>query len=84
MDEQLWKRRFVIFTATRLTGVFVFVLGVLLGFTDVIQEGGMPLVGGLVALIGAIDMIFAPKLLKKHWEQEDRAAGRLKDGPTHR
>ena len=84
MDEELWKRRFMIFTFVRLTGVTVFVIGILLGLTDVFQTGGMPLIGGIVALTGAADMIFAPKLLKKHWENEDEAAGRTTggSGPT--
>jgi hypothetical protein len=28
--------------------------------------------GAVIAIMGAIDAVFAPKLLKKHWEREDR------------
>lgn len=81
MDEELWKQRFLMFTAARLTGVIVFVAGVFLAFTDLAQEGGMPLLGGIVAIIGAADAVFAPRMLKKVWNREDAAAGRPTDGP---
>lgn len=71
-DEALWKRRFLIFMAARLFGLAVFLLGVAIAFSDLVRGGGWPLVGGLLAIVGAIDAVFAPKLLKKLWADEDR------------
>lgn len=72
-DETLWKQRFQIFMAARLFGLAVFFAGVAIAFTDLLRDGGWPLLGGILAIFGAIDAVFAPRLLKKHWEDEDRA-----------
>ena len=71
-DDAVWKRRFHIFMAARLFGLAVFLLGVAIAFSDLVREGGWPLVGGIVAIMGALDAVFSPKLLKKAWEQQDR------------
>lgn len=82
-DEALWRRRFHMFMAARLFGVGVFILGVAIAFSDLVREGGWPLLGGVLAIMGAIDAVFAPRLLKKLWEREERAASdRPGDGPT--
>ena len=75
-DDEVWKRRFQLFTAIRLFGLLTFLLGLAIAFTDLIRPGGWPLVGGIVAIIGAIDAVFAPKILKKGWEQQDALAKR--------
>ena len=74
-DEELWKRRFAVFMAARLFGAAVFLLGTAIMFTDLLREGGWPLVGGILMAMGLIDAVFAPKLLKKHWEMQDRESG---------
>lgn len=71
-DEALWKRRFAIFMAARLFGLAIFLLGVAIAFSDLLREGGWPLVGGILAIMGAIDSVFSPRLLKRLWEREDR------------
>ena len=82
MDEDLkWKRRFLMFMGARLFGLAVFLLGVFIAFTDLVREGGWPVVGGILAIMGAIDAVFAPRMLKKLWDQED-VADRAGDGPA--
>ena len=71
-DEALWRRRFLLFMAARLFGLALFLGGVAIAFTDLIREGGWPLLGGILAVMGAIDAVFAPRMLRKMWEQEDR------------
>lgn len=71
-DEQLWKRRFLIFMAARMTGLIVLILGVVIALSDLVREGGWPVLGAVIAILGAIDAVFAPKMLKKMWEQEDQ------------
>lgn len=71
-DEAEWKRRFQLFMAARLFGVAVFLLGVAIALSDLLREGGMPVLGMVVAAMGAIDAVLAPRLLKKHWDREDR------------
>ena len=71
-DEELWRKRFHLFAAVRLFGVLTFLLGVATAFTDLVRTGGWPLLGGILAIIGAIDAVVAPRVLKKSWERIDR------------
>ena len=71
-DEALWRRRFLIFMLARLFGTLTFLAGVAIAYSDLVREGGWPALGAIIAIIGAIDAVFAPRLLKKHWDQEDR------------
>ena len=71
-DEELWKSRFQMFVFLRLIGMATFALGVVIAYTDILRPGGWPTVGLIVAIIGAIDAVFAPRMLKKVWEQQDR------------
>lgn len=71
-DDDLWKRRFQAFTLVRLFGLATFFLGIAIIYTDLLREGGWPVVGGIVVVVGTIDAVFAPKLLRKLWEQQDR------------
>lgn len=71
-DEDLWRKRFQLFMAARIFGLFTIFAGIAITFTDLVRDGGWPLVGGIVMAVGLIDSVFAPRLLKKQWEKEDR------------
>jgi hypothetical protein len=71
-DEELWKKRFQIFAAIRLVGVVTFLLGVAIAFSDLVRPGGWPLVGGVLAIIGVVDALVAPRVLKRGWERLDQ------------
>ena len=71
-DEAIWRRRFLIFMLARLFGLATFFAGIAIAYSDIVREGGWPALGAILAIMGAIDAVFAPKLLKKHWDQEDR------------
>ena len=70
-NEQLWRARFLAFTLVRLAGLVLFLAGVAIAFSDLVRPGGWPLVGGLMAIAGAIDALFAPRMLKRAWERQD-------------
>jgi hypothetical protein len=71
-DEDLWRRRFQIFMLVRLFGLAVFLTGIFVIYTDLLREGGWPVVGAILTIMGAVDAVFAPKMLRKLWEQQDR------------
>jgi hypothetical protein len=71
-DEALWQKRLLIYSGVRLCGLAVFFLGVAIMFTNLLREGGWPQVGAIVAIMGAIDAVFAPRLLKKVWDEQDQ------------
>ena len=54
-------------------GFAVFMLGIAIVYTDLLRRGGWPQVGAIVAIMGVIDGFFAPRLLKKAWDEQDRA-----------
>lgn len=70
-DEATWKRRFHLFMAARLFGLATFLAGIAVYFTDVLRDGGWPMVGWILIVAGLIDALVAPRLLKKQWQRED-------------
>ncbi|HYI43355.1 MAG TPA: hypothetical protein VD768_07015 [Sphingomicrobium sp.] len=76
-DEALWKKRFGIFMLVRMFGLMIFLLGVVIFFTDLLRPGGWKALGSVLIIVGMIDSVFSPKLLKKHWESVDREQGRI-------
>ena len=74
MDEDVWRKRFLAYSAARLGGLAIFFVGLAIGFTDWIRAGGWPQLGAIIAIMGVIDALFAPRLLKKFWDEQD--AGR--------
>jgi hypothetical protein len=73
-DEAVWMRRFFWFMAVRIFGALVFLAGAAIAFTDLLEEGGWPALGAILMVFGIADALFAPKLLRKQWEIEDRAS----------
>ena len=71
-DEEVWKKRFLMFTVARVFGLALVGLGIAVAITDILRPGGWPLVGWIIAVMGAIDALFSPRLLKKMWEEADR------------
>jgi hypothetical protein len=71
-DEDQWRRRYFAYSAVRLGGLAIFFLGMAIAFSNLIREGGWPRLGAIIAILGAIDTVFAPRLLKKGWDQQDR------------
>lgn len=72
MDESTAKRRFLLYTLVRAGGLAIFFLGVAIMYTNLLRPGGWPQIGAIVAIMGAIDTLFAPHLLKKAWDEKDR------------
>ena len=72
MDEDdVWRKRLLIYTFVRFTGVAIFLLGVAIIYTDIVRPGGWPQLGAVVAIVGVIDSFFAPRLLKRAWERDE-------------
>ena len=71
-DEALWRKRFMMFMLVRVAGLAVFLLGVAIAYFDILRPGGWPQVGAIIAILGALDAIFAPRMLKTIWEREQK------------
>ena len=71
-DNELWKKRFRTFMLVRLAGLATFLAGIAIAFTGLVQPGGHKLIGGLLAVMGALDAVIAPRILKRGWERQDK------------
>jgi hypothetical protein len=72
MDDDVARRRLLIYSLVRFAGLATFFLGLAIIYTGLLRPGGWPQVGAIVAIMGAIDALFAPLLLKKAWDEKDR------------
>ena len=70
-DEDTWRRRYFAYTAVRIGGLAIFFVGIAIGFTSLVRPGGWPQVGAVIAILGVIDAVFAPRLLKMGWDKQD-------------
>jgi hypothetical protein len=71
-DDLRWQKRLLAYSAVRAAGLAVFLLGLAIIYTDLLREGGWPQVGAVVCIMGVIDALFAPILLKRAWDEKDR------------
>ena len=72
IDEDLARRRLLIYSLVRLGGLVIFFLGLAIMYTSLVRPGGWPQLGAIVAILGAVDSVFAPRLLKRAWDREDQ------------
>lgn len=73
MDDGVAQRRLLIYSLVRFAGLAIFFLGIAIIYTGLVRPGGWPQLGAIVSIMGAIDAVFAPRLLKKMWDEQDRA-----------
>jgi len=72
MDEDTARRRLLLYSLVRFGGLLIFFLGLAIMYSDLLRPGGWPQVGAIVAIMGVIDAMFAPLLLKRAWDEKDR------------
>ncbi|MCL6729023.1 hypothetical protein [Sphingomonas hankyongi] len=70
-DESKHRNRLLAYTGVRAFGLAVMLLGLAIIYSDLVRPGGWPQLGAIVAILGVIDALFAPRLLKKLWDQQD-------------
>ena len=72
MDDTKARNRLLAYTAVRAIGLGIFFLGITIIYSDWLRPGGWPQIGAIVAIMGIIDALFAPRLLKRAWDERDR------------
>ena len=72
MDDDVARRRLILYSLVRFGGLVIFFLGIAIAYTNLVRPGGWPQVGAIIAIMGVIDAMFAPRLLKKAWEEQDQ------------
>ena len=72
-DDDLWRKRLLLYSLVRFGGLAIFFLGLAIMYTNLLREGGWPQVGAIVAILGVIDSVLAPRLLKRAWDRGDQS-----------
>ena len=65
MTAEEAKRQFIIFAILRVGGLILFLLGIAIAFTDLLRPGGWKLLGGILVIVGAIEPVISPRLVKR-------------------
>jgi membrane protein implicated in regulation of membrane protease activity len=73
MDDKIARQRLLLYTLVRFGGVAIVFLGIAIIYTSLVRPGGWPQGGAIIAIIGVLDAMFLPRLLKKGWDRDDRA-----------
>lgn len=68
--EDVWRKRFAIFAALRISGLLIFFLGVAIIFSDWLRPGGFLELGLVIVALGLVEALLGPVLLKRMWEKE--------------
>jgi hypothetical protein len=71
-DEDLARKRLLLYSLVRLGGLAIFFLGIAIIYTNLVRRGGSPQLGAIVAILGVIDALLAPRLLKRTWDRQDQ------------
>jgi membrane protein implicated in regulation of membrane protease activity len=72
MDDDTARRRLLVYSLLRFGGVVIFFLGLAIIYTGLVRPGGWPQVGAIVAIVGVLDALLAPHLLKRAWDRQDQ------------
>jgi hypothetical protein len=75
VDDNVWRTRLLLYSLVRFGGLAIFFLGLAIMYTGLLRPGGWPQVGAIVAILGAIDALLAPRMLKKLWDRRDAERG---------
>lgn len=73
IDDDTAQRRLLIYSLIRLGGLAIFFLGIAIIYTNLIRPGGWPQLGAIIAILGVVDSVLAPRLLKRVWDRRNAA-----------
>ena len=70
-DDDTAKRRLLIYTGVRLSGVALCLLGVAIMYSNLLRPGGWPQLGAVIVILGVLHALLSPHLLKKKWDRAE-------------
>jgi hypothetical protein len=74
MDEDVARRRLLLYSLVRLGGLIIFFLGIAIMYTGLVRPEGWPQLGAIIAILGVLDSFIAPRLLKRAWDRKDEGS----------
>ena len=69
VGEDEWRRRFGLFALVRLSAVALVLLGIAVALTGLIRPGGWLAPGVAIGLIGVVEALIGPRLLRRRWDK---------------
>lgn len=70
-DDQAARNRLLAYSLVRFGGLAIFFVGIAIIYTNLVRAGGWPQLGAAIAIIGVLDSLVAPRLLKRAWDKRD-------------
>jgi hypothetical protein len=70
-DDRQARNRLLVYTLLRGGGVVIFLFGMAIIYTNLVQPGGSPRLGAIVAILGVVDAMVMPLLIKRSWDKRD-------------
>jgi hypothetical protein len=67
VDEATWRNRFILIQLTRIGGMVIALLGILIWHSDWMRPGGWIQVGLPLAIIGVLISFLGPNVLARKW-----------------
>ena len=71
MDDNTARNRLLIYSLVRFGGLAIFFLGLAIIYTNLLRPGGWPQIGAIVAILGVVDAMLAPRIIKRAWDKQD-------------
>ena len=71
-DDDLWRKRFLIFAALRVSGLLLFFLGMTIIFSDWLRPGGFLELGLVIVGLGLLEALLGPVLIRRAWEKKSQ------------
>jgi hypothetical protein len=72
-DAAEWKRRLALYSAARVPGLAIFMLGIAIAYSNLLRPGGWPQVGAVLAIVGGVGSILLPRAVRRRWVRMDSA-----------
>lgn len=70
MTDEEARKQFYLFAGLRLLGLALFLAGIAIAYTDWLKPGGWKLLGGILAIVGAIEAVISPRLIKRTMDRK--------------
>ena len=71
MDDDTARQRLLLYTLVRFAGLLIFFFGIAIIYTNLAGQGGWPQLGAIFAILGVLEAVLAPRLLKRSWDRRD-------------
>lgn len=72
ISDDTARKRLRLYSLVRLGGLVIFFTGIAIIYTNLVRTGGWPQLGAIIAILGVIDALLAPRLLKRTWDRADQ------------